>query len=109
MLTPKATPPRLLTFAAPPAGTFRSAVRLIEGATEAEQAARTQLQPRLVQRTPIALDFRGIEVCTQSFLHALLFETLRLAWALQVPVYVENADPVVVSGLKLVEAYALSH
>ena len=66
------------------------------------------LQPSIIQRKPVALDFRGLDVCTQSFLHSLLFEALRLAWALRVPIYAENASPAVRSGLQMLENYALS-
>ena len=53
------------------------------------------------------LDFRGMRFCTQSYLHALLFEALRLAWAKRVPIYVANVEPAVRSGLELLEDYAL--
>ncbi len=54
------------------------------------------------------LNFDGIDVCTQSYVHALLFEPLRVAWALKVPVYVKNAAPAVRSTLSLLENYALA-
>ena len=82
--------------------------RLAEDVTQASRVAREELQPRILRREPVALDFRGLELGTQSFLHALLFETLRLAWALDVPVYAMNVDPAVRSGLDLVAGYALA-
>lgn len=44
--------------------------------------------------------------CTQSFLHALLFEAIRLSWATQTPIYVEQASPGVETGIRLVDNYA---
>lgn len=107
--TPQATSKSWLILDDPPPAVARFAVdHLTENTIEAEQLARDELQRRILARTSVALDFRGIEVCTQSFLHALLYETLRLAWAMQVEVYATNASPAVVSGLKLVENYALA-
>lgn len=76
--------------------------------TQASRVAKEQLQSRVLAHQPIALDFRGLELGTQGFLHALLYETVRLAWALDVPVYVMNAEPAVKSGLELVVGYALA-
>jgi hypothetical protein len=36
----------------------------------------------------------------------VLFTGVRLSWALQVPIYVENAAPSVAAGLRLVDNYA---
>jgi hypothetical protein len=55
----------------------------------------------------VTLDFRTMRVCTQSFLHALLHETVRLAWARKVPMFVINASPAVRAQLELVEGYSL--
>jgi hypothetical protein len=54
----------------------------------------------------VALDFRNLRVCTQSFLHAL-HETVRLAWARKVPVFVVHATPAVQAQLEFVEGYSL--
>jgi len=107
--TPKATSRRWLRLGAPPPGVPTFAVaHLVENTVEAEELATSELQRRILERSPVALDFRGIEVCTQSFLHSLLYETLRLAWAKQVEVYAVNAAPAVLSGLRLVDNYAIS-
>lgn len=82
--------------------------RIAENTVEGETFARTKIRPRLVAGDPIVLDFRGIDTITQSFLHALLYEPLRLAWALKVPIYADNATAPVQSGLRLVETYALA-
>jgi hypothetical protein len=96
------------TFTAPPAGTSPF---LVSYTSENTQAARTfaeeQIEPRLYRRDPVALDFRNLEICTQSYLHALLYSPLRLAWARQSPIFVVNANPAVRSGLLFLESYAL--
>ena len=48
-----------------------------------------------------------VRVCTQSFLHALLHEAVRLAWARKVPMHVVNATPAVRAQLEFVESYSL--
>lgn len=55
----------------------------------------------------MALDFLNVKVCTQSYLHALLHECVRLAWARKVPVYVVRANATVRAQLEFVEAYSL--
>ena len=76
-----------------------------DAAKAAEMGAR--IGQRLMERRPVALDFTGVSVSTQSFLHALLYQSLRLAWALQVPIHVVHAEPAVRSSLEFVENYAL--
>lgn len=79
-----------------------------EDTASALQWAQERLLPCLFRREPVCLDFRNIQICTQSFLHSLLFEALRVAWALRVPVYVVGVEPAVRVGLELVENYALA-
>jgi hypothetical protein len=55
----------------------------------------------------MALDFTGLELCTQSWLHPLMYEPVRLAWALRVPIHVIGAQPAVREGLRFLETYAL--
>ena len=78
-----------------------------ENTEQAEKLAREQLEPRILTKDPVVLDFGGMDIVTQSYLHALLFSTLRLAWARQSPIYVVNASSSVRSGIELVEEYAL--
>ena len=78
-----------------------------ENTEQAERFAREQLEPRILGKEPVVLDFSGMEIATQSYLHALLFSALRLAWARQSFIYVVNATPSVRSGIELVEDYAL--
>ncbi len=79
----------------------------VEDTAKALRAAQDTLIPWLMARKVISLDFRNIPICTQSFLHALLYEPLRIAWALRIPVHVENVEPGVRSNLQLLESYAL--
>ncbi len=106
--TPKRITNRWLRFEAPPADVHRILVRVASEDTAAAAAfAKTVLTPRMMKREPVVLDFATVRVCTQSYLHALLHETVRLAWALKVPVFVVNAAPAVRAQLELVEGYSL--
>jgi hypothetical protein len=78
-----------------------------EDTVAAEKFAQENLIPLIMKRQKIILDFRQVEIATQSYLHALLFETLRLAWAMRTYIYVVNASPSVKSGLDLLQNYAL--
>ena len=78
-----------------------------ENTEQAEEFAREQLEPLILRKEAVVLDFLGMEIATQSYLHALLYDALRLAWAKQSFIYVVNASPSVRSGIELVEAYAL--
>lgn len=80
--------------------------QVIEDVTAAARLSRESLQPSLFRREHVALDFRNVSVCTQSFLHALLYETIRISWGVQTPVFIENAAPGVVAGVRLVDNYA---
>lgn len=79
-----------------------------EDTDAAEKYARKVLTPRLAQRTAIALDFGGWTALTQSYAHSLLYEAVRLAWALKQPIYILNARPGVQSALRFLETYALA-
>lgn len=78
-----------------------------EDTIKAQEFARDHLLPRIVERRPVVLDFGRMKVCTQGFVHALLFEPLRVAWTLRSPIHVVNATPAVRSVLELLERYAL--
>jgi hypothetical protein len=106
--TPQRITQRWLRFEEPPPGTFRALITVASEDTVAAHAfAAAVLEPRLMKREALALDFRTMRVCTQSFLHALLHETVRLAWARKVPMFVVNASPSVRAQLELVEGYSL--
>jgi len=105
--TPKRATHQWLKFEEPPPEAQRLMIQAIrESSTKAAEMGG-RISQRLMEGKPVALDFTGIAVSTQSFLHALLYQALRLAWALKVPIYVVHADPAVRSTLELVENYAL--
>ncbi len=107
--TPQRAVRQWLVFDEPaPGSPSRVLVRLAsENTVEAANVAASVLQPKILQRTPVLLDFEGVSVCTQSFVHALLYESLRMAWALRTRIYVAHASPAVRSSLELLQSYAL--
>ncbi len=106
--TPKRIVQRWLRFEEPPVGVMRVVVAVAsEDTAAAKHFSNSVLEPRLLRRDPVALDFQNVRVCTQSFLHALLHESVRLAWARRVPLFVLNATPAVRAQLELVESYSL--
>lgn len=78
-----------------------------EDTVAAERFSETVLQPAVLRGKPLVLAFSNLPVATQSYLHSLLFEVVRLAWAKRVPIYITHARPAVRSSLELLEQYAL--
>ena len=106
--TPKRASDRWLAFEPAAADAQRIVLAPVKESTpDALVVATEQIEPAIVSRKPVELDFAGIDLCTQSWLHALLYESIRLAWARRVPIHVVNADPAVREGLRFLEAYAL--
>jgi hypothetical protein len=88
---------------------FRMGVRVgAEDTALAQRLVAEQFLPRIAKKQPLQVDFAGLRVCTQSYLHALLFTTVRTAFEDQVPIFVSNASPAVKSSLDFLESYALS-
>lgn len=107
--TPQRATHRWIRFEpAPPEATTFEIQKQAENTPAAIQLAQTEITPRILRREPIVLDFAGLRILTQSYLHSLLFEPLRLAWALRIPIYVRNVEPAVRSNLELLENYALA-
>jgi anti-sigma regulatory factor (Ser/Thr protein kinase) len=107
--TPARATARWLRFDPAPAGTAVIEVRTrAEDTPAAIRAAQEELTPRILRREIVTLDFAGLSIVTQSFVHSLLFEPLRLAWALRTPIHVTNVEPAVKSTLELLENYALA-
>ncbi len=93
---------------APPTDAQRFVVSVAaEDTVAAESWAQEALQPAVLKGRPIVLNFANVKAATQSYLHSLLFEVVRLAWAKRVPIHVVNARPAVQSSLELLEQYAL--
>ncbi len=108
--TPRRAIHRWLRFEAPPKGVHAQeyVVQLaVEDTGAALEFAKKHLLPRLTAKEPVVLNFLNIPILTQSFLHALLYEPLRVAWALKTEIYVVNAKPAVQSNLELLQNYAL--
>lgn len=106
--TPKRVTHHWLRFEDAPEGTARQVVTVAaEDTVAAHRFAAQVLEPKLLRREVVALDFQNLRVCTQSFLHALLHQSVRLAWALKVPMYVANVTPALRAQLELVESYSL--
>jgi anti-sigma regulatory factor (Ser/Thr protein kinase) len=93
---------------APAEATVFEIQKQAENTPNAIALAQNEITPRILRREPIVLDFSGLRILTQSYLHSLLFEPLRLAWALRTPIYVRNVEPAVRSNLELLENYALA-
>lgn len=107
--TPQRAIHRWIRFdSAPPEATRFEIQKQAESTPAAIQLAQTEITPRILRKEPIVLDFSGMRILTQSYLHSLLFEPLRLAWALRTPIYVANVEPAVRSNLELLENYALA-
>lgn len=106
--TPKRASSGVVSFDEAPPAVLRLLVQVAsEDTVEARRYAAETLIPRLIEGESFLLDFRGWEVCSQSYLHALLYKTIRMAWASQKKIYVTNAAPAVKSGILWVESYAL--
>lgn len=107
--TPKRAADRWLSFspAAEAAAERVGLWPLRENTPEAIAVAKAKIRPALLDGRPVELDFDRLDLCTQSWLHALLFEPIRLAWAMRVSIHIVNADPAVCEGLRFLEAYAL--
>jgi hypothetical protein len=106
--TPKRVADRWLTFEPAQGRAERLVLEPVRENTPAvTELGRTKIRPALVEGRRVELDFAGLDLCTQSWLHALLFEPIRLAWALRIPIHVINAEPAVREGLRFLEAYAL--
>ena len=106
--TPKRVVHRWLRFEPATNGPLRLPLcALRENTVAAADLAVSTISPAVLAKKTVELDFAGMDLCTQSWLHALLFESIRLAWALRVPIHVINADPAVREGLRFLEAYSL--
>ncbi|HEY4224144.1 MAG TPA: ATP-binding protein, partial [Myxococcota bacterium] len=79
-----------------------------ENIEAARAFARGSLVPALSASVPVALDFVNWTAFSQSYLHALLFVAIRVAWATKTQLFVVNASPVVRTSIEYVESYALA-
>lgn len=99
---------RWIRFDVPPADAMEFFINIAsENTVRAESFSKKQLIPRIRSGQVLVLNFSQMKICTQSYLHALLFESIRAAFELKVPLYAKGASPSVVDGIHLVEMYTL--
>lgn len=78
-----------------------------EDTSKAEAFSKKYLIPNIIAQRPICLDFKGFDIITQSFAHAMLFSALKKAYELKVPIAVINTSPAMQDVISLLEWYAL--
>ena len=78
-----------------------------EDTSIAEKYANDNMIPRLLKGENICLNFMNIDIRTQSFLHALLFNVIKIAYANNRSIYIKSASDPVKDGLRFLENYAL--
>ena len=108
--TPKREIHRWLSFGPSPENAEKYKCALVQVVLEDTQKAKAlsqKLRKTLFDGRAVEIDFSNVPILTQSYLHALLYEPLRLAWALKVKIYIVNASPAVRSNLELLQQYAL--
>lgn len=90
-----------------PANAYEFSIsHVVENTVEAERFSTKLLIPKIESGIPVVVNFENLKICTQSFMHALLFNALRLACKNQVELYAINASPAVRDGIRLLEIYA---
>jgi hypothetical protein len=97
----------VLRFEEPPAGALQCFAQLAIGDLDKSAAMRDRLLQALVKRTSVAIDFMNVRLATQSQVHAILFEPIRVAHSLSAPVYAMNCSREVRTVLEFLQGYAL--
>lgn len=106
--TPQRAINKWITYESPPATVSEFLVQVAsEDTLEAEAFSSNHLQPKLFRQQPVALNFASVSICTQSYMHALLYNAIRIAWATRTRIYVTNCRPAVRSTIEFLEQYAL--
>nr|BDT32082.1 ATP-binding protein [Myxococcus sp. MH1] len=105
--TPARAVHRWIAYENPPSGAQRILVNIVRENTDLAAEIGKKVRNSILAGEPIVLDFAGLSFVTQSFLHALLFRPLRLAWADAIPIHAMNVSPAVRSALEALEEYAL--
>lgn len=78
-----------------------------ESTVEAEKYSKKYLIPNIEKGKELCLDFSGFKITTQSFLHAILFNALKLAYERNVQIYAINMSSAVKDCILLLEWYTL--
>ncbi len=105
--TPASTTRSWLAYEAPQADAKTFLLRDPAGEVADAGTLDERLRASLASGEAVVLDFTGIEVATQSFLHALLFHAVRVGWAMNARIHVLHASSAVRSGLDYLESYAM--
>jgi STAS-like domain of unknown function (DUF4325) len=81
---------------------------ILEDKDRARDLRRRKLLPALKQKQPVVLDFAGVDVATQSFVHALISEAVRRYGDLALElIEFRNCTPAVQQIVSTVVAYTL--
>lgn len=101
---------RHITFNPPDLSAFLTIKMRIgnEDTYSAEMFSNKYLLPNIKAGKALCLDFSGYKIATQSFIHAVLYASLKEAHSLGVPLAVINASPALRDMIDLLEWYALS-
>lgn len=78
-----------------------------EDTVHAEEFSKKYLIPMIEKGKPICLDFSGYRIVTQSYLHAILFNAVRRAYDLKIPLAIINSSSAVKDCIILLEWYTL--
>lgn len=105
--TPASTTRSWLAYDAPAEGVPSYPLRDPAGEVADASVLGETLRASLSAGHAVGVDFTGIEIATQSFLHALLFHAVRVGWAMNARIYIRGASSAVRSGLDYLESYAL--
>lgn len=104
----KAETHRWVKFGVAPKGAIEFVINLAaENTVKAEEFANAELIPRIEARQVLALNFVNVPICTQSFMHALLYKALTRAFALKVDLFITHASESVRDEILFVETYGL--
>lgn len=97
-----------IRFANVPKGAFEFSVKIAaENTAKAEYFSEAILLKKIAERIPVVFNFANVRICTQSFLHALLFGVLQEASKHNVALFAINLNDTVKDQVRLVEMYTL--
>lgn len=80
----------------------------IENTSVAEEYSKNNILPKVRSGKPVVFNFQGMNICTQSFLHALLFDGIQSAHKNDADIFIKNASGPVKEGLRFLQNYALN-
>jgi anti-sigma regulatory factor (Ser/Thr protein kinase) len=99
---------RWIRFDVPPDDALEFIINVAsENTVKAEKFSNEEIVPRIKNGQILILNFSNMKICTQSFMHALLFDAVKTAHELKVPLYARGASVSVADGIRLLEMYSL--